>query len=56
MAGIFAQVGTQVGLQLLLQPYSHTIGNIAWQVIFHVFHHHLVIFSSYLSIASVIIF
>jgi len=30
MAGALAPVATQVGLQLLLQPYSNTIGNAAW--------------------------
>ncbi|KAG7672247.1 hypothetical protein Ndes2526B_g06766 [Nannochloris sp. 'desiccata'] len=29
MAGILTPVASQVGLQLLLQPYSHTIGHIA---------------------------
>lgn len=27
---LFAPVATEVGLQLLLRPYAHTVGHIAW--------------------------
>jgi hypothetical protein len=31
MAGVLAPVATQVGLQLVLQPFGNTVGDVAWQ-------------------------